>query len=485
MFLKFIFKICTNRIFVYLITRYIVYAIQFVSLLLLAVRLGPYYYGIWGFVLMLINYFSIINWGIGNSLNVFLVQYKSDPIKSKDYISTAFVIIGLQIVLVVCVAFLYACYGFSIFEKYHIGNIFYVVCIIASFQYANSLCSNIYRVKNKLLELSIYQSSIPILVLVCILLFDGVNLLYYLLISYLISHIFSFSVFLFRGEITIRGYCSWNIFKSIIGKGFFLFLYNSSFYLILTTTSFIISYFYSVEEYGMYSFSYNLGHAILLILEAFTFIIFPKLIDKFHTESNLSIINILNELRINYVVLSHGLMYVAIMFFPYILYFFPKFQNSLPALFLTSSAVLLSTNAFGYNTLLIARNKEKLVSIASVLSLFLNLTLALLLASYRFLPYYCIVFSIMCSYCLFALLCAYFANKYLQRKYNLKDLFKELFPVSLMLPYCSVIIITFCSITQLSFLPLLLFIVFNISSIRKIFNTLNNVFSRPNLINIR
>ena len=127
MFLKFIFKICTNRIFVYLITRYIVYAIQFVSLLLLAVRLGPYYYGIWGFVLMLINYFSIINWGIGNSLNVFLVQYKSDPIKSKDYISTAFVIIGLQIVLVVCVAFLYACYGFSIFEKYHIGNIFYVV----------------------------------------------------------------------------------------------------------------------------------------------------------------------------------------------------------------------------------------------------------------------------------------------------------------------------------------------------------------------
>ena len=479
-----IYRMCSNRVFLYLFTRYIVYAIQFISLLFLAVRLGPYYYGIWGFLLMLIGYFSIINWGIGNSLNVFLVQFKSDPIKSRDYISTAFVAVGLQIVLVIGVACLYACNGFSVFDKYHVGNIFYIVCIIACLQYANSLCCNIYRVKNRLLELSIYQSAIPLSVFVCIFLSEGGDLLNYLLAAYLISHIFSFLFFLMRGEVTFNGHCSWNILKSIIGKGFFLFLYNSCFYLILTTTSFIISYFYSVEEYGMYSFSYNLGHAILLILEAFTFIIFPKLIDKFHTGSDLSIVQVLSTVRINYVVLSHGLMYVAIMLFPYLLYFFPKFNNALPALFLTSSAVLLSTNAFGYNTLLIARNKEKVVSIASVLSLFLNLILGILLASCRCLPYYCVVFSVMCSYFLFALLCGFFANKYLGRKCTIINLIKELFPISLMIPYCSVIFITFYSVPQLSFVPLLLFVLFNVSSLREIVHTFKNILINPNFINI-
>lgn len=72
-------KILSNKIVVYMLTRYVVYFVSFLSSLLIAGKLGPYYFGIWGFVLLLINYFHIIDFGIGNSMTVLLVQNKENP----------------------------------------------------------------------------------------------------------------------------------------------------------------------------------------------------------------------------------------------------------------------------------------------------------------------------------------------------------------------------------------------------------------------
>lgn len=65
------------------------YAVQFITSIWVAVKLGPFYLGIWGVILLLINYFKLINFGISNSLTVLLVQHKENKKQVDDYVKTA------------------------------------------------------------------------------------------------------------------------------------------------------------------------------------------------------------------------------------------------------------------------------------------------------------------------------------------------------------------------------------------------------------
>lgn len=464
-------------------TRYVTYGLQFILLLLVASKLGPYNYGIWGFILMLLNYFNIINLGIANSVNVLIVQNKGKQTTIDDYVKSSLYAILILIGILILMMFIYGIFEFSLFNKYNIGFLFYVICIIAAFQYINLLFSNIYRAQGRLLELSIFQTSIPVAIFLSILIVKSNYLLYGLLCAYLIAHLFSFLFFLFRKGIPLNGKLSGEKLIGLVKKGFFLFLYNASYNLILTTTASVISFYYSVEEYGYYSFSYNLGHSVLLILEAFTFVVFPKIVDQFYTGTKEKTKEVIDSIRTNFVTLSHGLMYLAYSFFPLFLFFFPKYQKALPALFLTAISILLSTNSFGYNTLLISKNKEKKVAVASSISLLMNIIIGIFLSLYG-VPYYVVVVSMMVSYFAFAYICAYFANCFLDDKSNFISIIESIMPLQLLLPFAIALLVPFCD-SKLSVLPFLFFIFLNRKSIRNIIQTIKIIAIKPSVIDIK
>lgn len=475
----------TNKIFLYLSSRYFVYALQFVTLLFLAEKMGPYYYGIWGFVLMILSYFATVNLGIANSLNVFLVQNKDDLNEQKQYVASSITATLGLVFIVVIVAVVYAVKPLQIFDKYHIGNYFYVICFIAALDYFNKLFSNIYRVKNRLFELSFFQSIIPILVFISVFFFRDHELLICLLVVYIFAECISTLVFVTRGAIPFGGRPSKERVNNILNKGFFLFLYNSCFELILVTTSTVISHNYTVEEYGLFSFSYNLGHSILLILETFTFIVFPKLVDKFYSSDISEIKQLIKTIRVNYVSLSFFLILLAIIFFPVLILLFPKFNGALIALNLTGLAIVLSSNAFGYNTFLIARNKERTIAWISLISLIVNILLAITIA-WLGLAYYCVVISIMISYIVFSCLCAFYAKKEMGEKCNNPILIlQEVFPLSIMIPYICAIFISLigCKWFVLP-LPIVLFVIMNRSSVVCIIRTMVKIKERPSIIDL-
>ena len=60
--------------------------------------------------------------------------------------------------------------------------------------------------------------------------------------------------------------------------------------------------------------------------------------------------------------LSHGLMYIAMIGFPILLYVLPKYAGALRTINLTALATILYANSFGYSSLLMAQNKEKLIA---------------------------------------------------------------------------------------------------------------------------
>lgn len=477
-------KILSNKVLLYVGTRYVVYGIQFISLIILAAKLGQYNYGIWGFILMLINYLNILNFGIPNSINIIIVQFKKSILDIRNYISSAFVVISMLIGILVIIGYLYYLWPERIFTKYSIGSYFYLILIIGSFQYLNLLMVNIFRACNKLIEIAVYQSSIPLGVFTVAVLSKGENLIDALVWTYLLMNVCSLSFFLIRGQKFWGAKPSISCIKAVIGKGFFLFIYNASFYLILITTSTLVSKYFSVSEYGSYSFSYTLGHSILLLMEAFTYIVFPKVVDKFYIGDEFEIDRTLNSLRVNYISLAHGLIYFALMVFPVVINIFPQFKGSLMTLNLMMLAIVLSTNSFGYNTFLMARNKEKICAKISLFTLIINIIVGYVLIKCFTIEYYLMVVSIMISYLIFAALCSYFANKVLNKSLNIIQVVLSVLPVRLMIPYLVAIIITLINKPLLSFIPMMVFIIVNKSSCNEIFNTIKKVISRPQMIDI-
>ena len=87
-------KIFSNKIFIYLGSRYVTYGLQFFVSLIIASRLGPYYMGIYGFISLLLNYVGQFNLGIPHSLNVLLVHHKGEDEAYNQYVVNSFIIYG-------------------------------------------------------------------------------------------------------------------------------------------------------------------------------------------------------------------------------------------------------------------------------------------------------------------------------------------------------------------------------------------------------
>ena len=144
------------------------YAVQFITSIWVAVKLGPFYLGIWGVILLLINYFKLINFGISNSLTVLLVQHKENKKQVDDYVKTA---LGLLSVLGFCIILFgiyYHLFGISYIDKYRLGNLLYVICFIAILEHINNLFMVIYRVMNNLFYVAFYHVCCSVIIVLCL-----------------------------------------------------------------------------------------------------------------------------------------------------------------------------------------------------------------------------------------------------------------------------------------------------------------------------
>src|SRR5574344_1783603 len=110
-------KIFKNKVVLYMGSRYLTYALQFITTLIVAIKLGPQEFGIWSFVLLIINFFNIVDFGISNSLNVLLVQERANTNQCARYISASAIIITVLSALVVLTYVLVRCINPEIINK--------------------------------------------------------------------------------------------------------------------------------------------------------------------------------------------------------------------------------------------------------------------------------------------------------------------------------------------------------------------------------
>ena len=483
--LSLIKKVSNNKVFIYMITRYFVYFLQFLTTLLIANKLGPYFMGIWGFIVLLISYFHQCHFGIANSLNVLIVQHKNDNNYCTDIIGNSFILTGYLSILVIVVYFASSLLDISIFKKYQVDSFFLFICIIAILQYVNLVVINVFRVQNRLIHVSFCQSIIIVLNFVGIFFLSGMNLLYYFIFGHLFGNIII--LFLaFKSGIIPKIHQIQARFKTqkiILNKGLMLFLYNSCFMFIIVSIKTIISSNYDVKEFGIFAFSFTLGQSVVLLLDTFSFILFPKLIDKLSSSDYSKVKNTIHTIRVGYISTAHLLVYIALIIFPYFLHYFPKYSGSLTTLNLIVLTILMNVNHFGYSSLLIARNKEKTSATISLISLAINIGLGLLFAKIFKVEFSYVIIATMLTYVFFCYVIMLEGIKLINIK-NHSYVIKNFFPIRLFLPFLFAFLISIFQYDQYIWIPLFLFLILNISEIKEILDLVKKVVYHPNLINV-
>lgn len=474
-----------NKIVVFLTVRYSSYVIQFIVSLVIAAKLGPYYLGIYGFITLIINYCAVISFGIPSSLNVLLVHHKKESKLCGDYIANS---IWLYLMLSVVLLVLYSVsiiFNIEINENYPIKTYLWIVVAIAILNYLNSVCNTVLRFRNKVNQLSIIQAASILLNVLAVAIIKGEGLILALLSCNLISGLFTLFVSHKCGVLPpIKSVTlSRNLQKEIMRKGLFLFLYSSCFSFILISIRSLISANYEVEEFGAFTFSFSIANSVMLLLESLMTIIFPKIIDLLSSDDNKVVDNTLTKMRATYMSSSHFLIYIAMLFFPLLIYFMPKYSHALTSMNLIALAVLMNTNSSGYIELLIAKNKEKTASFMSMIALCVNVVLGYLLIHFFHVGFSYVILATLITYVLFSFLVIWQGKKAIGIN-GLEDVLKTFLPYRLFVPYLLALIISCLRFEYMIWLPFVSYLLLNRDDIVIMKDMVKKLVTNPNIIDV-
>lgn len=464
-------------------TRYLTYILTFFVNMYISIKMGPEMFGAWSFLLLVFGYFNIIDIGIPQAVQVLLVQKKSDAEDCSCIEKTGLLLILIIALSCVFVALYYAFGGIDKAHELQLDYMFYGICACSFLNYLNNYFEKVYRCKNRLFEIAFKQTSLVFIMGLFAFVWNN-SLLEALVWSYILWSLSSLLVFIFRGGLDLTGYFSKNYFSQIMKKGVFLFFFYSGFVLIMISTKTLVNKYYTLEEFGLFSFAYYLGHAVYLCMLAFSTVAITKLIDNYHSTDKKVVIKTISFVRENYVSLFHGAVYFAMLFFPVLLSYMPKYEDSLVCMNLCSLMMLCYVNSFGYSTFLMAANKEKILAYIAAICLILNIVLGEFLVVFLHVSYNLVVLCTMFSYFVYAFMCTYYGRKKLMLNVSFQKNLHDCFPVSLLIPFIAAIIVTILKINELLFVPLVLYISFNIHSIKSILRTIVRLLKDPSIVNI-
>ena len=219
-------------------------------------------------------------------------------------------------------------FGIALFRKYELGNSLLLVCLSVILLYLNSLFMNIFRVKGKLFEIAFSQSAFPVLTVFLMFCATGKALLWFLTVGYFISVFVTFLLYLRHGIKEFSGHFDRTIMATVWKKGFFLFLYNTSFILIVLSTKMIIGKHYPVADFGRFAFAFSLANAVLLVVDSMLFLIFPKTVDMLSGSDNTRNAEKITFMRSSYITAVHLLVYISIPCCGILMWLLPQYSAS-------------------------------------------------------------------------------------------------------------------------------------------------------------
>jgi O-antigen/teichoic acid export membrane protein len=474
-----------NKVVLFLFSRYGTYFIHFINSLFIAVYLGPYYLGIWGFISLITQYLNHINFGITHAVTAIISINKSKEFYVQKIIGTSLTLLAILSFTVALFFIANEIFSFNLGAKYSFSVYAPIVVLIGIIGYFNSLFSSIFRVYGRLFEIAFHQTVFPILILLSIIFFKKDDLLWALVGANFLAFLAALIMYMVKSPIKLKPIFIFKLFKLIQIKGWHLFVYNTSFFFIVISTRSFVSGFYTVEEFGYFTFAFSLANVVLMLLQAFSFLIFPKMLNRFASSTNEQNTRLLKKVRDAYVTTSHLLVHLAILFFPLFLILFPQYQSSADAFVLIALTVVLYTNSFGYSGLLIAKGYEKKIGKLAFSSLIINVVFAFILIKFFKVPFTLVILATMTSYFIYVLAQGHMGRKMLSLNTTLKSAWNDVYPLRLFVPHIlSLCFVLFSAPNYYFIFSLLLFLMLNYKVLFNLKTLVKSIIVNPNFINI-
>lgn len=476
-------NIVSNKIFTYTISRYGIYALQFFNSLAIAVLLGPEFLGVWGFVTLVIQYFSQLNFGISYAFNNLSAINKSHEPFVSDLLGKSIILLSILSILFSMVFAIRYSFDLNFGAKYNFANYSFSVFLIAILGNFTTLYTNVFRLCNRLIEITLSQALPPLLMFVFTLFLKGERLLEWLVYSNVISFAISTIIFVLRSPLKPSFKLNVVKFKRIIKIGINLFIYNSSFYFLIISTRSIISWYSSTREFGRFSFSFSMASTVLLLLDSVNFLIYPKLLNRLGNANNDEANRIIKRTRLVYIYLSQILIHTANLVFSISLIYFVEYRGSEKLFGFVSITLLVYTNSFGYATFLIAKGREKLMGGLAIMALVVNVGLCYGLSLVMSFEY--IILGTLISYIAYVFTVNAMALKYMKLPGSFVQLLSHSFPLETIVPsFISLVVSVTHPVPAMYIIPIIVFGLLGLKNFRSVLNELRLVFSNKKLLEI-
>lgn len=435
-----ILKILKSNIFQYVFIRYATYIIQFSNAILLAKYIGVYEFGIYSFITLSLQYLTYSNLGVNYSLNTLYAVKKGKPyITNLLWTNALMVTIAIGLIIIAS-GFVFKAFGLQILTKFEFSENIIFIVVIAFIANMNILYINLYRIYGKLQLINLQQTFFPVILLIVIILYNNKINVTTVLFVQLVTNLLPLIIFFIYSPHKLKLNYNKKITTVLLTKGINLLFYNVSFYFIMISARTIVGAFYSVEELGIYSLAYTVSNSVMLAAGAFSFIFFPKLINRFDQENDMERLkNLIYDMRSLYIVALNFIALLSLVIIPFIVIYIPKYIAMIDCLKLLIIAQLIINNNFGYTTLLIAKNKERKLTVIGFVSIGITIISGLIFlyfnASFEIIAFSAII---ACLYFNFAVVKE--GQKFTMISKSVKEIFTFLYPMKILIPILLIII---------------------------------------------
>ena len=354
-------KIISNGKVVFILSKYATYAIYFIISLVIANKLGLFYFGIYGFLKLIIQYFTYSNLGVNYSSLVIMSEDANKDITKNSSILTSSIIITFFSLTFFYLIFVAICnlYEIEFYNRFNIGQYVFYIFFIVLIKQINQLYINIYRVYDRLKIIN-WAYIIPCIgEFIVLFTGNGERLLDNIMWAMVFSNGIVFIIFLVDAKFSISNNIDIKATKKLVRRGIMLLLYNISFYFIVLVAKSYISSEFQIEDFAQYSFSYNISDAVMLLNSSVSFFIYPNLINKLSSSNstNNSLL-LMREMQQYYMIAASLVIIIALIASHFLQLIVPDYVKSEYILQILLLSQLLVANSFIMTTFLVQQKKE-------------------------------------------------------------------------------------------------------------------------------
>jgi O-antigen/teichoic acid export membrane protein len=266
--------------------------------------------------------------------------------------------------------------------------------------------------------------------------------IFFILALGIISNTISFIVFQFNFPQKVYFEYKKIFYRRLIVKGINLTLYNLSFYLMAILTTTFVSIYCSVEDLGQYSFASSIGNAVTMASGAFSYIFYPKMINKFASGNYTQITLFLKKIRNIYILGTDCIVLLSILLIPIAGIFLPQYKSigAIFSLYILSKVMINSTS--GYAAFLIAKQKERILTVYGFLSIIILVSINIIFA-YFHLNMKFIALSLVIASFVYAYLVIRYGRNCLNLRDNIGSALKEIIGTYRWLMFLTILIYVF------------------------------------------